>query len=86
MPSGLCLYFIRSSLWGIAERKMLPKPELDKSRLDEMSDDMPDKATIKKLEKRKLQVEKATEKRQLEMDEKKRRDRERKKKLKQRGA
>lgn len=23
-PSGLCLYFIASSLWGIAERKMIP--------------------------------------------------------------
>ncbi len=26
VASGLCLYFIASSLWGIAERKMLPKP------------------------------------------------------------
>ncbi|MEQ8846119.1 YidC/Oxa1 family insertase periplasmic-domain containing protein [Botrimarina sp.] len=26
VPSGLCIYFIVSSLWGIAERKMLPKP------------------------------------------------------------
>ncbi len=26
VPSGLCLYFIASSLWGITERKMLPKP------------------------------------------------------------
>ena len=28
VPSGLCLYFITSSLWGIAERKLLPKPKL----------------------------------------------------------
>ncbi|MEM6799226.1 MAG: membrane protein insertase YidC, partial [Planctomycetota bacterium] len=27
VPSGLCLYFIASSLWGIAERKLLPKPQ-----------------------------------------------------------
>ncbi len=27
VPSGLCIYFIASSLWGIAERKMLPKPK-----------------------------------------------------------
>lgn len=27
VPAGLCLYFITSSLWGIAERKMLPKPK-----------------------------------------------------------
>ncbi len=26
VPSGLCIYFITSSLWGIAERKLLPKP------------------------------------------------------------
>jgi len=26
VPSGLCLYFIASSLWGIAERLMLPTP------------------------------------------------------------
>jgi YidC/Oxa1 family membrane protein insertase len=25
MPSGLCLYFIASTLWGLAERKLLPK-------------------------------------------------------------
>lgn len=25
VPSGLCLYFIASSLWGIAERQMMPK-------------------------------------------------------------
>jgi len=27
VPAGLCLYFITSSLWGIAERKLLPKPK-----------------------------------------------------------
>jgi YidC/Oxa1 family membrane protein insertase len=27
VPAGLCLYFITSSLWGICERKMLPKPK-----------------------------------------------------------
>ena len=26
VPSGLCLYFIASSLWGVAERKLMPKP------------------------------------------------------------
>lgn len=28
VPSGLCLYFIASSLWGLAERKLMPKPTL----------------------------------------------------------
>ena len=26
VANGLCLYFIISSLWGIVERKLLPKP------------------------------------------------------------
>ncbi len=28
VPAGLCIYFISSSLWGIMERKLLPKPEV----------------------------------------------------------
>jgi YidC/Oxa1 family membrane protein insertase len=27
VASGLCLYFIASSLWGIGERKLLPKSQ-----------------------------------------------------------
>ena len=34
VPAGLCIYFITSSLWGIIERKMLPKPKLDVDRLE----------------------------------------------------
>ena len=26
VPSGLCIYFIASSLWGISERKLIPPP------------------------------------------------------------
>ena len=26
VPSGLCLYFIASSMWGITEKKLMPKP------------------------------------------------------------
>ncbi|MCF0233588.1 MAG: YidC/Oxa1 family insertase periplasmic-domain containing protein [Thermoguttaceae bacterium] len=29
VPSGLCIYFIVSSLWGLLERRMLPKRDLD---------------------------------------------------------
>lgn len=29
VPAGLCIYFITSSIWGIVERKLLPKPSLD---------------------------------------------------------
>ncbi len=28
VPAGLCLYFIVSSLWGVSERLLLPKPKL----------------------------------------------------------
>lgn len=28
VPAGLCVYFIASSLWGIIERKLLPKPTI----------------------------------------------------------
>ena len=31
VASGLCLYFIASSLWGIAERKLVPKPKVNLS-------------------------------------------------------
>ncbi len=34
VPSGLCLYFITSSLWGMAERQLLPKPKLSQNRMD----------------------------------------------------
>ena len=34
VASGLCLYFIASSLWGIAERKLLPRSTLNKARFD----------------------------------------------------
>jgi len=27
VPAGLCIYFITSSLWGICERKLLPKAQ-----------------------------------------------------------
>ncbi|MCH8314852.1 MAG: NADH-quinone oxidoreductase subunit A [Planctomycetes bacterium] len=27
VASGLCVYFIASSLWGVSERKLLPKPK-----------------------------------------------------------
>ena len=30
VPAGLCIYFITSSLWGIAERKLLPKRAAEK--------------------------------------------------------
>ena len=29
VPAGLCLYFITSSIWGIAERKLLKMPQIE---------------------------------------------------------
>jgi YidC/Oxa1 family membrane protein insertase len=37
VASGLCLYFIASSLWGVAERKLLPKARTPGSATDEAS-------------------------------------------------
>jgi YidC/Oxa1 family membrane protein insertase len=36
VPAGLCIYFITSSLWGIAERKLLPKPQLSEDKVAEI--------------------------------------------------
>ena len=38
VPSGLCIYFIVSSLWGLLERKMLPKRSLELEPLSENED------------------------------------------------
>lgn len=34
VASGLCIYFITSSIWGIVERKMLPKPQVQGDAAD----------------------------------------------------
>ncbi len=80
VPSGLCLYFITSSIWGIAERKMLPKPQLDTSKLENAGGQKSSVNEAKAQAKQQLE----DQKRQEMVDEKKRRDKERKKKLKQR--
>ena len=87
VPSGLCLYFITSSLWSILERKMLPKPKLDTSSLSALDLDGMDAE-----EKKKQEDEIARKLREKEQEhektiaEKKRMDRERKKRLKQKGV
>ncbi|QDU57788.1 YidC/Oxa1 family insertase periplasmic-domain containing protein [Aeoliella mucimassa] len=37
VAAGLCLYFIASSIWGIAERKMIPRPEPPKTNVPKTS-------------------------------------------------
>ena len=87
VPAGLCLYFITSSLWGIIERVMLPKPKLDKTKLDDLldGDEDLDRATVRRIEKQSRNAEKAELERLSNLEDKKRRDKERKKKLKKRG-
>lgn len=36
VPAGLCLYFITTSIWGILERKLLPKPQLSEGKIAEI--------------------------------------------------
>ena len=79
VAAGLCIYFITSSLWGIIERKLLPKPVLDTDKL--ALDGGATRATRKQ-----LKVEAAKiEKRDSEAEARRLRNAERKKKLKQRG-
>ena len=74
VPSGLCLYFITSSLWGILERKLLPKPQLDTDALDL---DAP--VSISKSAQKKMDAERA------KVEEKRQRNAARKKELKKRN-
>lgn len=80
VPAGLCIYFITSSLWGIIERKMLPKPVLntEKLALDEGSPKV-----SKKVQKAELLKSK---KRESDAEARKVRNADRKKRLKQRGT
>lgn len=38
VPAGLCIYFITSSIWGILERQLLPKPKLAMDALKSTDD------------------------------------------------
>lgn len=76
VPSGLCLYFITTSIWSIIEKKMLPKPVLDTSKL--ALDGAVVSETTAPIEEKVFSNDAAVEQR-------KRRDRERKKRLKKRG-
>ncbi len=85
VPAGLCLYFITSSLWGIIERKLLPKPVLntDKLAFDSPGGPPPETKAEKKAFKNK-QAE--ISKRATELEERKQRNADRKKRLKKRGS
>jgi YidC/Oxa1 family membrane protein insertase len=46
VASGLCIYFIASSLWGIAERKLLPKTTGENKDGEKKSEPEPRKAMV----------------------------------------
>jgi YidC/Oxa1 family membrane protein insertase len=89
VPSGLCLYFITSSIWSIAERKMLPKPQLDTTNLDTDDTNSASKRRSLGALLRNAAAQGGANSNYdnaSHLAEKKRRDKERKKKLKQRGS
>ena len=85
VPSGLCLYFITSSIWGIAERKMLPKPKLDTDSLAADDAEGSGKKNARRSLFGKAENSPSIVDNSTHLEEKKRRDKERKKKLKRRG-
>ena len=65
VPAGLCIYFITSSIWGVAERLLLPKPTLDTSNSSTTAGDTkpakpekPDPAVAARKEKQKQRQKK----------------------------
>lgn len=74
VPSGLCLYFITSSIWGILERKLLPKPVLDTGALN-----LDEPVSISKAARKRMDQERA------KVEEKKKRNAARKRELKKRN-
>ena len=89
VPAGLCLYFITSSLWGIIERKLLPKPVLDTDKLalaDGGSISAPSKAELKAQSKAEKAEQLAQQKREAEAEELRQRNAERKRRLKKRDS
>lgn len=77
VPAGLCIYFITSSLWGIVERQLLPKPVLNVEKFG-------DTATPKSAKEQRAE-DRAEAERQAEIEARKKKNLERKKKLKNRG-
>ncbi len=45
VPAGLCIYFITSSIWGILERKLLPKPQMSEDKINSIKQSIGDNAS-----------------------------------------
>jgi YidC/Oxa1 family membrane protein insertase len=91
VPSGLCIYFITSSVWGIAERKLLPKPVLDKSKFDGLGADEPIEVAKKQTEPKKGLLDFAFGKpngkdKVLSVDERKEREKERRRREREKNS
>ncbi len=82
VSAGLCIYFITSSLWGIIERKMLPKPVLDTAKMALSGGAITVAATSQPSK----SDQKAELQRELDLAERKQRNADRKKRLKDRGV
>ena len=85
VPSGLCLYFITSSLWAVVERKLLPKPKLDTDKLSQMSDGAEPPKQTRADRKQEARTMREEAERLTQAEERRKRNAERKKRLKKRG-
>ena len=89
VPSGLCLYFITSSLWAVIERTMLPKPKLDTDKFSDLDGDGDDKPPAKPTRAEKRQQAnsmKEEAERMTQAEELRKTKADRKKRLKKRGG
>lgn len=82
VPAGLCIYFITSSIWGIAERLLLPKPVLDTTKLATAGGPSAEITPAPAKPARNARLEAKAE---ADREERKRQNLERKKRLRDRG-
>ena len=88
VPSGLCLYFITSSLWAVIERKLLPKPKLDTDRFSDLDggDDKPPAKPTRAEKRQQASTMKEEAERMTQAEELRKTKADRKKRLKKRGG
>ncbi len=85
VPSGLCLYFITSSLWAVIERTLLPKPKLDTDKLSDMGDSNAPAKPSRADRKQEARTMREEAERLTQTEERRKRNADRKKRLKKRG-
>lgn len=84
VASGLCIYFITSSVWGILERKLLPKPTIDLEKFQPADDKSASGGLIAKIMAMQEKSRAPQQDREAEMAERKQKNADRKKRLKKR--